>query len=161
MRYAHTVTSGASVNLPGKAARDSGGAMPIVGADLARLSQLVSKLGGVLQRGGVVTDAQEVVLRRSAVTPAARLKFGIIVMNHDPADPAARLAVFEAGGGAQTVVNVRAGDTFEFAGRQITVTGVTPGYRPAGKVALTVTTAPRRESLLLSGWKHHGQLLKN
>jgi hypothetical protein len=108
----------------------------------------------------VVTDAQEVVLRRSAITSAAGLKFGIIVMKHDPADPAARLTVFEAGGGAQTTVNVRAGDTFEFAGRRITVTEVTPGHRPVGKVALTVATAPRREkeNLLLSGRKHHSQL---
>jgi hypothetical protein len=84
----------------------------------------------------------ELVLRRSALATVAGLRIGITVMNHDPADPAARLAVREKGGTGHAIVTVREGDRFEFLGRWITVTEVVPGYRPVGKVVLTVTAPP-------------------
>jgi hypothetical protein len=100
--------------------------------------------------GGGNVATRELVLRRSALATVAGLKIGITVMKHDPADPAARLSIGEKGGTAHTVVTVRAGDTVEFAGRKITVTSVTPGYRPVGQVSLTVDDrpAPRPEHLL-------------
>jgi hypothetical protein len=99
--------------------------------------------------------ARELVLGRSSLALVAGLKIGIVVMKHDPADPAARLSIGEKGGTAHTVVTVREGDRFEFAGRRIEVKAVTPGYRPVGKVVLTVADpdnrpAPRPENLLLS-----------
>jgi hypothetical protein len=102
---------------------------------------------------------QELVLGRSALATVAGLRIGITVMKHDPADPAARLAIGEKGGAAHTVVTVRAGDKFEFAGREIEVTGVTPGYRPVGQVVLTVTDrpAPRPENLLLCAGSGYGR----
>jgi hypothetical protein len=104
-------------------------------------------------------NVRELVLGRSALATVSGLKIGITVMNHDPADPAARLSIGEKGGTAHTVVTVREGDRFEFAGRQITVTGVTPGYRPVGKVVLTVSTrsAPRPENLLLCPGSGYGR----
>jgi hypothetical protein len=100
--------------------------------------------------GGRVTG-QELVLGRSALATVAGLKIGITVMKHDPADPAARLSIGEKGGTAHEIITVRAGDRFEFAGRKIEVTTVTPGYHPVGKVVLTVSPpfVPRPENLLL------------
>lgn len=102
--------------------------------------------------------AQELVLGRSALATVAGLKIGITVMKHDPADPAARLSIGVKGGTEHTIVTVRAGDRFEFAGRKIEVTAVTPGYHPVGKVALTVSPAftPRPENLLLCGGSDGG-----
>jgi hypothetical protein len=97
---------------------------------------------------------EELVIGRSALASVAGLKIGIVVMNHDPADPAARLSVGAIGGTAHTIVTVREGDRFEFVGREIVVTSVTPGYRPVGQVTLTVAApaagrpTPRPESLL-------------
>ena len=93
---------------------------------------------------------QELVVGRSGLASAAGLSIGIMVMKHDPADPAARLAIGEKGGTAHEIVTVRAGDAFEFAGRKIEVTEVLPGYLPVGHVTLTVTSRaqPRPENLL-------------
>jgi hypothetical protein len=104
----------------------------------------------MVMTGGGQVAAEELVLRRSALATVAGLKIGITVMKHDPDDPAARLSIGEKGGTAHTVRTVRAGDKVEFAGRQITVTEVTPGYAPVGKVVLTVSRrpAPRPENLL-------------
>jgi hypothetical protein len=80
-----------------------------------------------------------VTVERSALVRVAGLAVGIMRMNSDPADPAARLAVSDVASGEREVIEVRAGDQVPFAGRLLTVTGLTVGPPRTGRVELDVT----------------------
>lgn len=79
-----------------------------------------------------------VVVGRNAVASAAGLRLGILVMNPDHSDPAARLAIVDTRTGEERAAEVRPGDLVTMGSRTIYVTGVTPGRRAAGKVELII-----------------------
>lgn len=85
---------------------------------------------------------RSVTIERSALVRAAGLTVGIMRMNPDPADPAARLAVCDIGSGKRDILEVRAGDHVAFAGRLLTVTGLIVGPPGVGRVELNVTDPP-------------------
>jgi hypothetical protein len=90
-----------------------------------------------------MTPAASVTVGRSALVRAAGLNVGILVMNPDPADPAARITIGPTAGTREdnVIADVRAGDRLTVAGRIVTVTAVIPGSRPAGRVDLTIEEA--------------------
>lgn len=79
-----------------------------------------------------------VVVGRNAVATAAGFRLGILVMNPDHSDPAARLAIVDTRTGEEQAAEVRPGDLVTMGGRTIYVTGVVPGRRAAGKVELII-----------------------
>lgn len=80
-----------------------------------------------------------VVVGRNAVASEAGLRLGILVMNPDHADPAARLAIVDTRTGEERAAEVRPGDLVTMGGRTIYITGVTPGRRASGRVELIIT----------------------
>ena len=88
---------------------------------------------------------QPLVVGRNAVARAAGLRLGILVMNPDHSDPAARLAIVDTHTGEERVAEVRPGDLVTMGGRTIYVTGVTPGRRAAGRVELIITGKERAD----------------
>lgn len=92
--------------------------------------------------------ATPVTVGRSALVRAAGLNVGILVMNPDPADPAARITMGPTGGTREdnVIADVRAGDRLTVAGRTVTVTDVIPGPQPVGRVELIIEDAqPARD----------------
>lgn len=79
-----------------------------------------------------------VVVGRNAVASAAGLRLGILVMNPDQGDPAARLAIVDTRTGEERAAEIRPGDLVTMGSRTIYVIGVTPGRRTAGKVELII-----------------------
>lgn len=92
----------------------------------------------------ITVAAKSVTVGRSALVRVAGLNVGILMMNPDPADPAAQITIGPAGGtrDENVVADVRVGDRLTVAGRTVTVTGVSPGPRPTGRVELDIEDAP-------------------
>jgi hypothetical protein len=89
---------------------------------------------------------RSVVVGRNAVATVAGLRLGILVMNPDHDDPAARLAIVDTRSGEERAAEVRPGDLVTIGGRTIYVTGVTPGRRTAGKVDLIIAEKERPDN---------------
>ena len=85
-----------------------------------------------------------ITLHRNAIVRQAGLALGILVMNPDETDPAARIMIRDTATHEQQVAEIRPGDHLTALGRTIQVSAVTPGWRAAGSVALVIEDPPGR-----------------
>jgi hypothetical protein len=77
-------------------------------------------------------------LGRRAQATVGTLRLGIVATSPDPADPAARINIADAGTGQGGTWIVRAGDTVRVGRHAVTFTEVVPGSRD-GYVRFVVT----------------------